>query len=311
MRRCRVSYRTDSLSESFETGGLELSSASGCQSIRQASPHKWLSCSFGRIFRRNILVARTGELYILNPILPSTLLQSNGPVTLNRATMKLYGDDGYGRNRTVCLSTVLKTTVHTLRPSERNRLYRFTAQEFTQPPIPSTLQESFGKALQEAMDDDGEDEPLDLDTIRAKASQTREHASSPVQETISERNGEEGHRWESPPPPENLMIPGEPVLCRNSRSDGHTVSYWPAKIMKYIPPIRRNGQAKYEVHFFDRETAKVSRDQFFTCFDEGFSSCMVCSLNESSLWVVDWISLGGPIEAPQVARDEWSRRVIT
>jgi len=131
------------------------------------------------------------------------------------------------------------------------------------------------------MDDDGDDEPLDLDTIRAKASQTREHASSPVHATISERNSEEGHHWEAPLPPENLTIPGEPVLCRNSRSEGHTVSYWPAKIMKYIPPKRRNGQAKYEVHFFDRETAKVSRDQFYTCFDEGFSSCTVCSLDGS------------------------------
>lgn len=194
--------------------------------------------------------------------------------------MKLYGDDGYGRNRSICISTVLKTTIHTLRPSERTRLYRFTEYDFTSPPIPSGLQESFRNALQEAMDDDDDDdEPLDLDTIRANASQTREHASSPVHVAISERNGEEGHSWEPSPPPENLMIPGEPVLCRKSRSEGYTVSYWPAKIMNHIPPSRRNGKAKYEVHFFDRETAKVSRDQFFTCFDDGFSSCTVCSLN--------------------------------
>jgi hypothetical protein len=175
---------------------------------------------------------------------------------------------------------VLKTTIHTLRPSERNRLYRFTAHDFTQPPISSAWQDSFKNALQEAMDDDGDDdEPLDLATIRAKASQTREHAPSPVRAAISEHNDEGGYSWEPPAPPENLMIPGELVLCRKSRSSGHTVSYWPAKIMKYIPPQRRNGQVKYEVHFFDRETAKVSRDQFFTCFDEGFSSCRVCSLN--------------------------------
>jgi len=139
------------------------------------------------------------------------------------------------------------------------------------------------------MDDDGDDdEPLDLDTIRAKALHTREHPSSPMHATISEQNGEdEGLHWEPPPPPENLMIPGEPVLCRDSRSEGHTAPYWPAKIMKYIPPKRRNGRAKYEVYFFDRETTRVSRDHFFTCFDEGFSSCTVRSLNESSLCMID------------------------
>jgi len=138
------------------------------------------------------------------------------------------------------------------------------------------------------MDDDGDDEPLDLDTIRAKASQTREYSSSPVRATASEQNVEaESHHWELPTPPDNLMIPGEPVLCRHPRSERHTAPYWPAKIVKYIPPKRRNGQAKYEVHFYDREIAKVSRDHFFTCFDEGFGSCTVCSLNESPLWVVD------------------------
>lgn len=131
-------------------------------------------------------------------------------------------------------------------------------------------------------DDDDDDGPLDLDTIRAKAQQNRECAPSPLRATISEQSSQdEDCYWEPPPPPENLVIPGEPVLCRNSRSEGHTVPYWPAKLVRYIPPKRRNGQAKYEVHFFDRETDKVSRDHFFTCFDEGFSSCAVCSLNES------------------------------
>ncbi len=158
------------------------------------------------------------------------------------------------------------------------------------------------------MDDDRDDEPLDLDTIRAKALQTREYPSSPVRVTVSEQNGEdEGRHWEPPPPPENLMIPGEPVLCRHGRSEGHTGPSWPARVMKYIPPKHHNGQAKYEVHFFDRETAKVSRDHFFTCFEEGFSSCTVCSLNESSFRMVDQIRSGGPIEAPQVVPGEWSR----
>ena len=128
------------------------------------------------------------------------------------------------------------------------------------------------------MDDDRDDEPLDLDTIRAKALQAREHPSSPVRATASEQNGEdEGHHWEPPPPPENLSIPGEPVLCRHSRSESLTGSYWPARVMKYILPKHHNGQVKYEVHFFDREIAKVSRDHFFTCFEEGFGSCTVCS----------------------------------
>jgi hypothetical protein len=189
---------------------------------------------------------------------------------------------------------VLNTTIHTLRPSERNRLYRFTAHDFTQHPIPSTLQESFRNALQEAMDDDGDDEPLDLDTIRAKALQSREYPSS---------------LWEPSPPPENLMIPGEPVLCRRKGSE-HTMTYWPARIMKYIPPPKHhNGQGKYEVHFFDRDPEKVSREQFFTCFEEGFGSCTVCSLNEPSLWMVDQTCSGGPVEAPQVAPGECSRRV--
>ena len=182
---------------------------------------------------------------------------------------------------------MLKTTIHTLRPSERNRLYRFTAHEFAQRPIPSALHDSFRTALQEAMNDDGDEEPLDLDTIRANASQNREHPS-PVHATLSEQDDrDEDHYWEPPSPPESLTIPGEAVLCKNSRSEGHTVRYWPAKIVKYIPPRRRNGQAKYEVHFFDRETARVSRDYFFTCFEEGFRSCAVCALIESSLWTVD------------------------
>jgi hypothetical protein len=246
---------------------------------------------------------------LLSLVFTSTLPQSNGPVTLNRATARLYGDDGYGRNRTVCLPTVLKTTVHTLRPSERNRLSRFTAHDFAQSPISSTLQESFRKALQEAMDDDGDDEPLDLDTIRARASQIREHSSSPVRMTTKEQNDkDDGHPWDPPPPPENLTIPGELVLCRHSRSERHTtVPFWPAKIVKYVPPNRRNGQAKYEVNFFDRETAKVSRDHFFTCFDEGFGSCTVCSSNKLSLWVAEQSRLDRSVEAPHMAYGEWSR----
>jgi len=207
-------------------------------------------------------------------------------VALDRVATTLYGNDGYGRNRNVCLPTVVKTTIHTLRPSERNRLSRFTAHDFAEAPIPTTLQESFRKALQDAMDDDGDDEPLDLDTIRAKASQTREYTASPVRASAREQTGEDdGHLWEPPPPPENLMIPGEPVLCRSRRSD--TIPYWPARIMKYIPPMHRNAQAKYEVHFFDRERAEVTRGHFFTCFEEGFGSCTVCSSNEPPLRMAD------------------------
>lgn len=69
-------------------------------------------------------------------------------------------------------------------------------------------------------------------------------------------------------------IPGELVLARERRKD---TQYWPAKLMKFLPPTKPGEKPLYEVLFFDGTVKKMpdNEDMFFTPMAEGFKSCQV------------------------------------
>ena len=82
--------------------------------------------------------------------------------------------------------------------------------------------------------------------------------------------------WEAPESP--YEIPGELVLAREKRS---YTQYWPAKLMRYIPPTARGDKAQYEVLFFDGKVKKLldDSDMFYNEAHPNFKSCVVCGMH--------------------------------
>ena len=85
--------------------------------------------------------------------------------------------------------------------------------------------------------------------------------------------------WTPPEADDTLEIPGELVIARD-KSKSNT--YWPAKILAYIPPPRpktknRKGHAegRYRVLFLDRSERKIMRAWICAPTDPGFGHCVV------------------------------------
>lgn len=87
--------------------------------------------------------------------------------------------------------------------------------------------------------------------------------------------------WEPPVSP--YEIPGELVLARERRS---STQYWPAKLMRYIPPRARGQKARYEVLFFDGTVKKLldDSDMFFNEVHPNFKSCLVRGMHCIRTW---------------------------
>jgi hypothetical protein len=67
----------------------------------------------------------------------------------------------------------------------------------------------------------------------------------------------------------------QPVLCKSSPN---SATYWPAKVVEYIPPAKHSEKPRFKIDFFDWKTAKLTRDCFFTKYDEDeikFADCEV------------------------------------
>lgn len=84
-----------------------------------------------------------------------------------------------------------------------------------------------------------------------------------------------GSEEEGDPPPwdGNMNIPGELVLGREKELS----DYWPAKILGYLPPIKRKRkEGLYKVEWVDGTQGEIPR-RWFYCFEEKqFGDCKVC-----------------------------------
>lgn len=78
--------------------------------------------------------------------------------------------------------------------------------------------------------------------------------------------------WEPPEADPCIKIPGEPILAQTKKGD----VYWPAKVLSYIPPRKRNEEGKYRVLFLDNAERFIHRARFYIAEDDEFGTCKVC-----------------------------------
>ena len=87
---------------------------------------------------------------------------------------------------------------------------------------------------------------------------------------------DEEDSWKPPPRDDDMEIPGELVLARDKAATA--VSYWPGRLLAYIPPATRKQQAKYTVMWLDGATQDIPRSWFYRMEDDGFTVCKVSGL---------------------------------
>jgi len=145
------------------------------------------------------------------------------------------------------------------------------------PPIPRYSHISFqrgtaidtsrflGALNQLNQDDDDDDSSLQEELMASDGEHIPPSPSSPQD-------------WRPPSPSEFENVIDQHILCRSNR--GSTV-HWPARVVAYIPPTKSSQKPRFTVDFFDWKTTEVTRDMFFTQYDEdekGFATCEVCFL---------------------------------
>ncbi|KAK0211213.1 hypothetical protein DFS33DRAFT_1298206 [Desarmillaria ectypa] len=127
-----------------------------------------------------------------------------------------------------------------------------------------------------------EDEKDDLPDIAFALSVRSAHTSAPASPSKMEKQAgfsisdtdevEDLESWEVPGADPELDIPGELVLARE-KADVQ-LSYWPAKVMEYVPPVSRNQKAgKYKVLYLDGVVRTIPRTWFHCLGDEEFGTC--------------------------------------
>ena len=181
----------------------------------------------------------------------------------------MYGDDGHGHARSV--------TVPDLQTTSTQSIY------YPKPPLPRYSQTSFQKtpivdgarflgAFNELnQDDDDEDDEEDGEALPQEESVSDAEHAPPSQASALD--------WRPPSPSEFISLVDQLVLCKSK--SGSTV-YWPAQITAYVAPTKPSQKPRFEVDFFDWKTGEVTRDMFFTQYDEDerkFITCEVCVPN--------------------------------
>lgn len=79
-------------------------------------------------------------------------------------------------------------------------------------------------------------------------------------------------RWSPPDADDTLTIPGELILAREGRRQ---TTYWPARILQYIPPKKWKQEPKYLVEYLDDTKLAIPRDIFYTTDEDQFATCLV------------------------------------
>ena len=84
---------------------------------------------------------------------------------------------------------------------------------------------------------------------------------------------DEEDTWKPPPRDDDMDIPGELVLARDKAA--MTVSYWPGRLLAYIPPATRKQQPKYTVMWLDGMTQDIQHSWFSRMEGHRFIVCKV------------------------------------
>jgi hypothetical protein len=71
---------------------------------------------------------------------------------------------------------------------------------------------------------------------------------------------------------DSIQVPGELVYAREKHG---STFYYPAQVIKYIPPSTMKQKPRYQVEFMDRSRKAIPRDRFFIADDDGFGTCPV------------------------------------
>ncbi|KAK0196588.1 hypothetical protein F5146DRAFT_1012122 [Armillaria mellea] len=144
----------------------------------------------------------------------------------------------------------------------------------------SRWQAALHKMLQEKEEEEDQDD--NLPEIAFALSVRSTHASAPVSPSLRKKQtktstsdtdeAEDLDPWDVPSADPELDIPGELVLAREKAD--LNLSYWPGKVLEYVPPVSRNQKAgKYKVLYLDGTTRAVPRTWFHCLGDEEFGTC--------------------------------------
>ncbi|KDQ61241.1 hypothetical protein JAAARDRAFT_67601 [Jaapia argillacea MUCL 33604] len=124
-------------------------------------------------------------------------------------------------------------------------------------------------------DDDDSSKSKSKRTPHRVKTQTRPRAKSTGRKhkPQDEMEGEAGENWSPPLPDPSLQIPGELLLAKGKKT---ATEYWPAKILRYVPPKGpndRNKEGLYELVYLSLEIKKVPRSFFYTSDEPEFGTC--------------------------------------
>ncbi|KAK0211796.1 hypothetical protein IW262DRAFT_1414498 [Armillaria fumosa] len=144
----------------------------------------------------------------------------------------------------------------------------------------SRWQAALHTMLQEKEEEEDQDDnlpdiafALSVRSTHASASGSPSRWKKQARTSISDTDeAEDLDLWDVPSADPGLDIPGELVLAREKAD--LNLSYWPGKVLEYVPPVSRNQKAgKYKVLYLDGATRTVPRTWFHCLGDEEFGTC--------------------------------------
>lgn len=94
-----------------------------------------------------------------------------------------------------------------------------------------------------------------------------------LSEVRSDLSEEEEQEHEPPLENESLEIPGELLLARSAKTSLN--EFWPAKLLEYIPPKKKEKEGKYRIVFLDTTQEVIPRKFFYTQNEDGYLTCKV------------------------------------
>jgi hypothetical protein len=188
----------------------------------------------------------------------------------DQVTCRLYGDDGHGTSRLMTVNAPSSRNIKAIWYTESTP--RYTKESF-QKGI-NIEKESFRSAMKLAIVDTDIDE---ADEMAVPVEDGGEESPPPSdhshQSNVMDTRRDEGYRVPTPEGYRDCV--NQPVLCKSSPN---SATYWPAKVVEYIPPAKFSEKPRFKINFFDWKSAKLTRDCFFTKYDEDevkFADCEV------------------------------------
>lgn len=198
-----------------------------------------------------------------------------------KLSVKLFGDDGYGRDR--LLNIPSSVAISSLRQDGR---LRFSKSDFCQPAESSSsdLTSCWTAALDQAVvvdmdtDDELPEPPSLLSMMSANGKGRRkERELEQARERDTPHRTTPLSRRVKP-----LVVPldkeikigpedGELVLARDHKD---RPDHWPARVVG-VSQDQKSGKWLYEVCFMDGKKKKMDRTRFFSSEQEGFATCQV------------------------------------